>query len=91
MGEDIGFAGDPNNLLPVNKENYCKDKKFQGYSFTTSEGNQLPKYEVLTYGNMCEEVNNDTPLPIFSAIDFDKIPARCCASLMLQSYVASRI
>ena len=71
QGKLIEFGDDLNNMLPVNKEHYYKTKMFQKCSFIIYEGNQFPKYEILAHGNSDEEVKNDTPLPIFSVINFD--------------------
>ena len=82
---------DTNNILPVEKHNCVKAKNFDEHSFTTKNGNHLPRYEVLTCGNMCDNVSCDTSLPIFSVIEFNFMPVRCCSSISLQNYVASNI
>ena len=87
----IGFELDPNSSLPVEKNHFILAKKFIKHSFATLDGNELPKCKVLTRGNVHKNISSDTPLPIFSVIDFKTIPMRCCASLMLQNYVASHI
>ena len=71
--------------------NHVKAQKFDEHSFTTNDGNELPQCEVLTCGNMYDNVSSDTTLPKFSVIYFDAMPEHCCVSLVLQNYVASHI
>ena len=90
-GVEIGFKVDSNKLLLVKENEYNKAKLFDGYSFITENGCELPSYKPLTYGHRYKDMHPDTPLPNFSVIDFDKQPIHCCASFILQNYVTSHI
>lgn len=80
---EIGFKVDPNGLLSA-KENECdKAKLFDGYSFATENGCELPSCQSLICGYRYKDVHPDTLIPDFSVIDFDKQPMHCCASFML--------
>ena len=90
-GVEIGFKLNPNKLLPVKENEYNKAKLFDGCSFTTKNGYELPSYKPLTYGHHYKDLYPNTLLSDFSVIDFDKQPIRCCASFILQNYVTSNI
>ena len=60
------------------------------FSFATIDGSKLPSLTILTYDGRYEDMPSDTPFPNFSVMNFDVIH-RCCRSLMLQLYVASKL
>ena len=80
----IGFNYNPNDLFPVRKELHVKSKIFNEYYFTALDGSELKEYASPKYGNLCEDVDKDAPMPLFSIIDFKLMPIRCCTSLILQ-------
>jgi len=90
-GEEIGFSMDPNDILPVSQVKYMKAKLFDGCSFTMKDGSALPSYKITTCGHAIKNISPETPVPDFSIIDFSVMPIRCCASVMLQCYVAAHI
>ena len=70
---------------------YNKAKRFENCSFTTKDGKELPMHKPPTYDSTYKHIDPGTPVPDFAIIDFNIIPIRCCASFMLQNYVASHI
>ena len=89
--KEIGVSVDPNNILPARKNMYHKAKLFDGCSFTTKDGSELPIFKPPAHGYEYDHISPDTPVSDFSVIDFNVIPMRCCASVMLKNYVASHV
>ena len=76
-------------MLPVEKQHYEKASAFDGCSFHAFNGDELPNYPVPMHDLSRDYVPKCTPLPPFSVIYFDRIPIRCCQSLMLQRFMSS--
>ena len=82
-GELIGFNENPKSILPVPETMCRKARKFDGCSFTTLDGSKLPEFIINTYGNLYDDVDNDTLLPVYFVPNFDSILARYHASIVL--------
>jgi len=65
-GKLIEFNVHLREILPLGEDKYGAAKLFLGYSFVTNNGNQLPKFPMLTYGNMYEDILSNTPLSKYS-------------------------
>ena len=78
-------------MLLVQKTQFNKAKLFDGCSFTMKDGSKLPSYKAPKCGYALKNLSPDTPIPDFSIIDFSVTPMRCCASVMLQCYVAAHV
>ena len=70
---------------------HVKAKLFNECAFTVLDGSELKGHASPTYGNLHKDVDEDTHMPLFSIIDFKVMPIRCCASLILQNFVASHL
>ena len=90
-GSIIGFVQNPQDILPVQRTSYFKAQIYDGCSFCMNNGEELRQYDALAYGNRHRNVHKDTPAPLFSIINFDAIPMRCCASFMFQCYAAAHL
>ena len=84
-GESIGFGLSPECILPMPKKKHCDAKLFQNYSFTTSDGKELPLFPVLTYDDRHKDAPSETPLPFFYH-EF-----RCDSNKMLWTLNAARL
>jgi 5'-3' exonuclease len=90
-GNCIGLGdSSPAELLPPAVESFQLARRFQGPTFIT--GSELPRFEVPCYTDTDNpDVEPDIPLPPFSRLDFNKVPASCLHSGVLQSYVSARL
>ena len=87
----IGFNVNRNNMLPVPDYVCFKSKSFDGCSFSIVDSSESPEHTTQKHGHLYDSVAKDAPMPLHSIIDFENIPVRCCASIMLQNYVASHL
>ena len=91
VGINFGFAVSPKVVLKVKENNYLKSSEHDSYSFNTPNGEALLIFPAPICGNMRDDAPSNTPLPACSITHFDKIPVRCCQSIILQHYVSCRI
>ena len=68
----------------MKQQDLYEAKLFQDLFFATEDGGEF----VCFPKQRCESGH---PITIFSVIDFDETLTRCCAPLMLQKLIASRI
>ena len=85
----IGFINDPKRLLPVSEDFHSKAKIFDECSFATHNGCALSDYDSPAHGSAHKNANKNNTMPLCSIMNFKLMPMRCCASIMLQTYVES--
>ena len=90
-GTEIGFKKSPFNLSPAEKKRHGSAKSFESCSFTTRNGEELPKFHVPLRDDSRTDLPPNTPLPTFSIINFKTIPIYFCQSLMLKNHAASML
>ena len=90
-GTNIGFEFPPFNFLSMAMENYSDAIKFDGVSFNTENGCTLPELIVQTHDEIHINFPDKATFPMYSVINFDTVPPRCCCTIMLQSCIASRL
>ena len=91
QGVNIGFNMNPCNMLPIPAELYGKTKLFEGNSFAITDGSALKVCKSPVHSDLYDNAYEEKPMPLYSIIDFNATPVRCCASTMLQNYISSHL
>ena len=69
--------------MPLLENLHCKAKSFNNYSFTANDGLALKDHDSPKYGNSHENVNKGTSMLMHFVINFNIMPACCCAQITL--------